>query len=168
MAFISLPLYTLIHDVHIKATLGSLALNILFWWPLMDPSHTCLPLGQQPSMVGAAIGCSALPELPAPLLHLDGTLADWRAPEAALGHHLPAVWMPILSLLVISCITFNITLGKVFKGASFHAHCTVGSSSILTPSFRAWKGLPIQVDLTHGLVSKIIRFLCFSTVVISL
>lgn len=135
MAFISLPLCTLIHDVYIKATLGAMALNILFWWPLMDPLYTCFPLGQQPSMVAAATGPSALPELPAPLLHLDGTLADWRAPEAAPGHRLPAIWMPALSLLVSLCITLNIPLGKVFTGPSFHVHCTVGSSSILTPSF---------------------------------
>lgn len=31
----------LTQDAYIKATLGTMTLNIMFWWPLMGPSHTC-------------------------------------------------------------------------------------------------------------------------------
>lgn len=155
-------------------------------------SITYLPLsGQHPSTVAAANGPTVSPELPAPLLHLGGALADWGGtwsrpqarPACCLdAHPQDTGWLKEKDLkgpLQTPCPKFQVkrrgeTLGiktghPSLKDPSFHAHCTIGSSSILAPSFQAWEVeklcLPPQAALVLGLVRK--RFPCFSTLVIS-
>lgn len=73
-----------------KATLGTMALKYCFGGDL--PTHLPLPVP------------SAQPELPAPLLRIDGALLG---AGGALGsgpeYHLPAGWIPTLRMLVGFC-----------------------------------------------------------------
>lgn len=119
--------------------------------------------------MAAASGPSVPPELPTPLLHLGGALADgggtwsrpWASPACYLdAHSQDTGWLKEKDLegpLQTPCPKFqvgrrgetlgikighpslSITFEKVFKDPSLHAHCTIGSSSTPAPSFQAWE-----------------------------
>lgn len=106
-------------------------------------------------------------------------MADPDAHGGGPGHHLPTSQTPILTMLVGSMhLTFNMTLEKMFKDPSLHAHRTTGFPSIPEESlphrpgkWRNMGGKPCPPSSAcHGLWTSLRQktgFPCFRTLVIS-
>lgn len=89
-------------------------------------------------------------------------IADLDAPGGGPGHHLPTNQPPTLTMLIgATHLTLNVTLEKMVKDPSLHAHCTMASPVFQKSPFltslgngEAWVGrpaLPAHTVMASGL-----------------